>query len=67
MNELIFNLQKSKVLRKLDLSENPEEKEADSCTEWQITQKCSVLMESDILNKHEENYTQNWNTINFQV
>ena len=25
MNELIFNLQKSKVLRKLDLSENPEE------------------------------------------
>ena len=25
MNELISNLQKSKVLRKLDLSENPEE------------------------------------------
>ena len=25
MNELIFNLQKSKVLRKLYLSENPEE------------------------------------------
>ena len=25
MNELIFNLKKSKVLRKLNLSENPEE------------------------------------------
>ena len=26
MNELIFNLKKSKVLRKLNLSENPEER-----------------------------------------